>query len=91
MSTWLPKANAINDTDLKTLEGLGFEWIEADEELRTSTGDCILLGFYVHPVSCAPFAAIVAKDPDSIIGKKYLYYCEARQSVDESLVITAQI
>ena len=91
MSTWLPKANEINETDLRTLEGLGFEWIDADEELKTRKDDCILLGFYVHPISCTSFAAIVAKDPDSIIGKKYLYYCEARQSVDESVIINASL
>ena len=87
MSTWLPKAHAIQETDLKSLEEIGFEWIEADESLKNRKDDCILLGFYVHPISGTPFAAIVVKDPDSIIGKKYLYYCEARQSVDESLVV----
>ena len=87
MSTWLPKAHAIEETALKALEEVGFEWIEADESLKSGKGDCILLGFYVHPISGAPFAAIVVKDPDAIIGKKYFYYCEARQSVNESLVI----
>lgn len=91
MSTWLPKAHAINEIDLKTLEQIGFEWIEAEEELKDWKGDCILLGFYLHPVSCAPFAAVVARDPDFIVGKKYLYYCEARQSVDKSLVIAATL
>ena len=87
MSTWLPKAHAIQETDLKALEEIGFEWIEADESLKKRKDDCILLGFYVHPISGTPFAAIVVKDPDSIIGKKYLYYCEARQSVSESLIV----
>ena len=91
MSTWLPRAHAISETDLKTLEEIGFEWIEADEDLKNGKGDCILLGFYLHPISCTPFAAIVARDPGSIIGKKYLYYCEARQSVNESIVATASI
>ncbi len=89
MSTWLPKAHVIEEADLKTLEGLGFEWIEADESLKKRKDDCILLGFYVHPVSSTPFAAIVVKDPDAIVGKKYLYYCEARQSVSESVVVAA--
>ncbi len=37
---------------------------------------CIQLGFYVDPISCMPFAAIVVKDADAIIRKKYLYYCQ---------------
>ena len=64
MSTWLPKAHAIQETDLKSLEEIGFEWIEGDESLKKSKDDCILLGFYVHPISGTPFAAIVVKDPD---------------------------
>ena len=91
MSTWLPKAHAIEETDLKTLADLGFEWIEADEDFKNGKDNCILLGFYVHPISSKPFAAIVVKDPDSIIGKKYLYYCEARQSVNETIVLAANI
>ena len=67
------------------------EWIEADESLKKRKDDCILLGFYVHPISSTPFAAIVVKDPDAIIGKKYLYYCEARQSVSESVVVAASL
>jgi hypothetical protein len=77
MSTWLPKARAIDELELKTLERLDFEWIEAAEILEKRKDECTLLGFYVHPVSRAPFAAIVIKDPDAIIGKKYLYFCEA--------------
>ncbi len=86
MSTWLPKAHAIEKTDLNTLEELGFEWIEPDEKFMNGPEECILLGFYVHPVSDKSFAAIVVKDPASIIGKKYLYYFEALKSVDESLL-----
>jgi hypothetical protein len=77
MSTWLPQADAIEETDLTTLEKLGFEWIEADEVLNRRKEDCFLLGFYVHPISSYPFAAITVKEPNSVIGKKYLYYCEA--------------
>jgi hypothetical protein len=91
MSTWLPKAHEIQETDLKSLENMGFEWIEADESFKKRKNDCILLGFYIHPISGTPFAAIVVKDPDSMVGKKYLYHCEARQSADESLLVTASI
>jgi hypothetical protein len=76
MSTWLPKAQAIQANDLKTLEELGFEWIDA-EDAKKRKDDCILLGFYVHPASNKAFAAIVVKDADSIVGKKYLYYSDA--------------
>ncbi len=77
MSTWLPKAQAIKENDLKTLEDLGFEWVDADESVKNRKDDCILLGFYVHPASHKAFAAIVVKDANSIVGKKYLYYSEA--------------
>ncbi len=77
MSTWLPKAHAIKVSDLNTLEELDFEWVDADESLTKKEDDCILLGFYVHPISFRSFAAIVVKAPGSLIGKKYLYYCEA--------------
>ncbi len=76
MSTWIPKFEKIGETDLKTLEGLGFEWIEADESHKERKDDCILFGFYVHPVSSTPFAAIVVNERESILGKKYLYYCD---------------
>jgi hypothetical protein len=76
MSTWLPKAQAIQANDLKTLEELGFEWI-SDESAKKRKDECILLGFYVHPASNKAFAAIVVKDADSIVGKKYLYYSDA--------------
>lgn len=77
MSTWLPKAQAIKENDLRTLEEFGFEWIDADESAKKRKDDCILLGLYVHPASNKAFAAIVVNDADSIIGKKYLYYSEA--------------
>lgn len=77
MSTWLPKAHAIDEADLKTLEKLDFEWIEVVEVQNKNKDECTLLGFYVHPVSRKPFAAIAIKDPDFIVGKKCLYYCEA--------------
>jgi len=74
MSTWLPKALPIEEAGLKALEDLGFEWIEADESLKERKHDCVLFGFYLHPISHTPFTAIVVKDADSIIGKKFLYY-----------------
>ena len=91
MSTWLPKAHAIEKTDLQTLEELGFEWIVADEKFMNKQDDCILLGFYIHPESDRSFAAIVVKDPVSIIGKKYLYYFEALKSVDESVLVAGAV
>ncbi len=87
MSTWIPEYQVIEEVDLKTLEVLGFEWIEADESPKERKDDCILFGFYVHPVSRTPFAAVVMKDAHSIMGKKYLYYCEVGQSVKESLAV----
>ena len=90
MSTWIPECQVIEEIDLKTLEGLGFAWIDADESPKERKDDGILLGFYVHPISCIPFAAIVVKDANSIIGKKYLYYCE-EESVKESSVVTDTI
>ena len=89
MSTWLPTARTIKETDLKTLEGLGFEWIEADEKFKTRTDDGILLGFYVHPTTSKAFAAIVAKDEGAIVGKKFLYYCDTHQTVHGDLAVVA--
>ena len=91
LSTWVPECQVIEETDLKTLEGLGFAWIEADKSPNETKDDSILVGFYVHPISSMPFAAIVVKDAASIIGKKYLYYCEEGQSVKERLVIRGSI
>lgn len=89
MSTWLPTALSIEETDLKTLEGLGFEWIEPDEKFKTRTDDGILLGFYVHPVSSKAFAAIVARDDGAILGRKFLYYCETHQGANGDLALVA--
>ena len=80
MSTWLPTADTIEETTLKTLEGLGFKWIEGDEILKRIQDNCILLGFYVHPKTNRTFAAVVARNDDSIIGKKYLYDCEGSKN-----------
>lgn len=80
MSTWLPEAHTIEETALKTLEGLGFKWIEAEESLKRIQDDCILLGFYIHPITSRAFAAVVAKTDNSIIGRKYLYYCETNKT-----------
>ena len=89
MSTWLPTARNIEEKDLKALEVLGFEWIEADEKFDVRTNDGILLGFYVHPTSSKAFAAIVAKDDSAIVGRKFLYYCDTHQTAHGELAVVA--